>query len=1038
MCIWLNQFVTGTHIIYSSEQQKQQEAEPQAPAEPTSPVAAAKNTMEKGNRPTRAGKARFRASTLGAIHPSYFTLRSTPKTDTDEELSIVSLASNVPRGTHFWNGREADLEGVSGNTTAREASPATFSAPSSLSQSNSAPLDKSPSSKDSAAIPSSPSTSNITTSPSSPPIASTSPAKKRWSGAFATLRARSSSQGSGSPEKLGTPPTAAANSPLASPRVTLNRASLSSPRTSLLSKDTAQASPRSSKLASITATLRGTPRSQAQETRMITIDAPLYPLLLTDKSVPVANLINKFESVAEKEKVEKELLDPEKKTEDIFEPKSPKGEEIYSWPSYVRNNFVPPVKGKKKGDEWRKLEHYRKKLKTPLLPCSDEQAVVALEIFPKVKDFVDGNQVEGQDEAAQLRWILDKALRNQQLRSEVYSQIIKQTFENPNAGALERALLLLLQLCSTCIPSSTETFRAVNSFLLTCKSPLALPARAALHELAPYGARENIPSIIELEQAKSGKQLQAVVQLSSGALRAVDINAFTTAKELVNSISELLGIPPRKFSPYGLYEGFHGLERLVKPETRIYDVISRWETYGVTMTERNIPTAFALHFKRYLVLDEEEQSAVERELDFHQAKSEIHKGLLPCREEDALKLASLLYFLDASLTPEQAVDRFIPKRLVFKHTTEEWYDLIQTDAKVIEAEFGKRPPRSAVIAIYCAAVRQLPLYGSSVFRVQHAGQWALPSELDIAVDRTGLQLLDPISKDSIKSLPFSHMLRWYGTANGLYIITTPRRSKEDNTTLLLQTSQATQVVIIMNMYFSVMLDKDNEFQAITEYTAQDSQYISFKRGEILTVNSKVADNTYQATNKEGATGLVPADHLQLVVEGELAPPIIDADAVSEDKATELFDAEGNKMKVARVVRVCSSAYLMYKYELLTHIKVVGSDGAAPEEAPKEIKRQLWLETFALTHFRKHSSKPKKVSGGLFKSKKADYEQYDIPDRLLHSKDPLPDSLIDFGEDLDLNEEAMDLFSVVQKAMGDYPSNKHLGTEHNIFLIEKLF
>ena len=36
------------------------------------------------------------------------------------------------------------------------------------------------------------------------------------------------------------------------------------------------------------------------------------------------------------------------------------------------------------------------------------------------------------------------------------------------------------------------------------------------------------------------------------------------------------------------------------------------------MTERNIPTAFSLYFKRFLNLADIEQSAVERELDFHQ------------------------------------------------------------------------------------------------------------------------------------------------------------------------------------------------------------------------------------------------------------------------------------------------------------------------------------------------------------------------------------------------------------------------------------
>lgn len=107
-------------------------------------------------------------------------------------------------------------------------------------------------------------------------------------------------------------------------------------------------------------------------------------------------------------------------------------------------------------------------------------------------------------------------------------------------------------------------------------------------------------------------------------------------------------------------------ERLIKPDTRIFDVISKWESYGITMTERNIPTAFSFLFKRFLFLNENaEPNAVERELDFHQVillfifilyviyfvniwqvKTEIHKGYLPCREEDATKLAALLYSME--------------------------------------------------------------------------------------------------------------------------------------------------------------------------------------------------------------------------------------------------------------------------------------------------------------------------------------------------------------------------------------------------------
>lgn len=43
-----------------------------------------------------------------------------------------------------------------------------------------------------------------------------------------------------------------------------------------------------------------------------------------------------------------------------------------------------------------------------------------------------------------------------------------------------------------------------------------------------------------------------------------------------------------------------------------------------------------------------------------------------------------------------------------------------------------------------------------------------------------------------------------------------------------------------------------------------------------------------------------------------------------------------------------------------------------------------------------------------------------------------ESLIDYGEGdkrQELSDEAVDMFSVVQKAMGDYPSQKTLGRKH---------
>lgn len=69
---------------------------------------------------------------------------------------------------------------------------------------------------------------------------------------------------------------------MSSPRLTLRGAALSSPRVSQVG-DGAPASPKTG--SKIFATLRGSPRnSPVLQGRLITIDAPLFPILLVDQS----------------------------------------------------------------------------------------------------------------------------------------------------------------------------------------------------------------------------------------------------------------------------------------------------------------------------------------------------------------------------------------------------------------------------------------------------------------------------------------------------------------------------------------------------------------------------------------------------------------------------------------------------------------------------------------------------------------------------------------------------------------------------------
>ena len=95
-------------------------------------------------------------------------------------------------------------------------------------------------------------------------------------------------------------------------------------------------------------------------------------------------------------------------------------------------------------------------IKTPFLSKSKESDYQeSLAIFKLILRFMNDSQLSGQKEKILGDYIINKGIRNEKLRDEIYCQLANQTWKNDNEANCERGWLLMANCLSAFSPSKT-------------------------------------------------------------------------------------------------------------------------------------------------------------------------------------------------------------------------------------------------------------------------------------------------------------------------------------------------------------------------------------------------------------------------------------------------------------------------------------------------------------------------------------------------------------------------------------------------------
>uniref|UniRef100_A0A3Q4GWE9 Myosin VIIBb n=1 Tax=Neolamprologus brichardi TaxID=32507 RepID=A0A3Q4GWE9_NEOBR len=347
--------------------------------------------------------------------------------------------------------------------------------------------------------------------------------------------------------------------------------------------------------------------------------------------------------------------------------------------------------------------------------------------------------------------IFGPATKHEELRDEIYCQIMRQMTTNSNSLSIERGWQLMW-LCSGLFPPSWDLLKHTRCFLESRpRYPLAALCLERLQEICRSAWRYE-----HYLETKILRRLEILIILILQNI--VEVTSTTTIGDMRISIaSQLILNSPEG---YGLY-----LKTLTKvtvsmeedkyffDSLKITSDVPKKKKKGKEGNGTNLPSLVL--FKRKLWFNVNPGKDVKADLTFHfpQERSRYLRGYHDCTKEDMITLGGLLFRVKVESDMSQFV--MIPKMLK---------DLVPADQqKIMSPDEWKKHIISSYkqqsgITVdeakidFLKIISSWPTFGCTFFEVKQTCESSYPATLLIGINKQGVCLIDPETKVcSIKS-----------------------------------------------------------------------------------------------------------------------------------------------------------------------------------------------------------------------------------------------------------------------------------------------
>jgi len=466
---------------------------------------------------------------------------------------------------------------------------------------------------------------------------------------------------------------------------------------------------------------------------------------------------------------------------------------------------------------WR---HTREPLKLPLLRklVSKEElsheAIFAFQACLKYMGDIPYRRARSANELTDQ--IFEGPLKHEQLRDEIYCQIMKQLTDNRNRLSEERGWELMW-LATGLFACSQNLLKELTLFLRTRRHPIATDSLQRLQKTLRHGQRKYPPHQVEVEAIQhKTTQIFHKVYFPDDTDEAFEVDSSTRAKDFCQSISQRLTLKSEE--GFSLFVKIADKVISVPEEDFFFDFVRHLTDWikKAKPTKDGVTPQFTYQVFFMKKLWTNTVPGKDRNADtifhFHQELPKLLRGYHRCTREEAVRLAALIYRVrfgesKAELQNVPAMLRdLVPADLVKLMGSSDWKKVIT----IAHAQDSGMSAEDAKIN-FLKIIYRWPTFGSAFFEVKQTTEPNFPEQLLIAINKSGVCLIHPVTKELLVTHPFTRISNW-SSGNTYFHMTIGNLVRGSK--LLCETSLGYKMDDLLTSYISLMLNNMNKTKSM--------------------------------------------------------------------------------------------------------------------------------------------------------------------------------------------------------------------------------
>ncbi|CAK1602792.1 unnamed protein product [Parnassius mnemosyne] len=412
--------------------------------------------------------------------------------------------------------------------------------------------------------------------------------------------------------------------------------------------------------------------------------------------------------------------------------------------------------------------------------------------------------------------IFDGPLKHEILRDEIYCQIMKQLTDNRNRMSEERGWELMW-LATGLFACSQGLLRELTLFLRTRRYPISQDSLQRLQKTLRNGQRKYPPHQVEVEAIQhKTTQIFHKVYFPDDTDEAFEVDSSTRAKDFCQNIAQRLNL--RSSEGFSLFVKIADKVISVPEGDFFFDFVRHLTDWikKARPTRDGITPQFTYQVFFMKKLWTNTVPGKDRAADvifhFHQELPKLLRGYHRCGRDEAARLAALAYrarFADNKQELQaipQMLRELVPADLIKLQSSADW-------KRAIVASYNQdsgMTPEDAKIT-FLKVIYRWPTFGSAFFEVKQTTEPNYPELLLIAINKHGVSLIHPQSKDILVTHPFTRISNW-SSGNTYFHMTIGNLVRGSK--LLCETSLGYKMDDLLTSYISLMLTNMNKQRSI--------------------------------------------------------------------------------------------------------------------------------------------------------------------------------------------------------------------------------